>query len=882
MFRVKKLKLTGKLVLAISSVSFLGVIAIIAFMSFNMQKNMFKLTSDSSEQMAVLYGNETKALFENVTSSLIAYNSSVVSAIEQGKMDRSDLIDLTKTVLKSEYGVIGLWTIFEPNAFDGKDAQFVGTELGSETSGRFGFYITTTNGYLDVNTTVANRIEVEGEENHGYYSVPKQTGKIYYTHPYTDTVNGKEVLMTSIAVPLYYNGNFIGNVGADISIDSLFETFGKMKYFDTGYSYLLNEELEVIYSPNEEQLATPFSSIVSQQSLDKIKTTLTSNKTSFYEEVDKNTGKKIMGTAVSVNFKDFDKSWVFVVVAPVAEINKVATNSAFFSIIIGIAILVAIMLFTVFIIRRNIRPIKALVDISRKIVDGDMNVEVSSNSYDEIGELTRAFASVVNTIRTLVGDINEMVSKFEGKGDIYARVDETKFNGTYNELAKTINSAFSTTVDEIVDMAACLNEYAYGDFSASFKKCIGEKVILNDAFDKLQDNLRSVVADVSSLSSAISVGNLGVRIDEAKYSNDWAKLASGLNKVLIDIVNPINETVSALDGLGKGDLSVGVSGNYKGEFEKMKNSVNTTVDSLSGYIKEISYVLNEMSNKNFDLSISHQFFGSFNLIKESLNKIISSFNVMLGEVSVSAHQTSSGASLISNSSSTLAQGASAQMAAVESLIETTKVITDQSAKNASDTNTVNELSERTKNDALACSDQMKKMLKAMQELNEASSNISKIINVINDISFQTNLLALNAAVEAARAGQYGKGFAVVAEEVRSLASRSQVAVKETTELINTTISKVAVGIDTSNKTSESLNGIVKNITGMSSLLSSVAESTALQEKEVEKINDSIGQIARVVQDNTSLSEEVASASQELNAQSDVFRTVVSEFKLSKS
>ena len=252
---------------------------------------------------------------------------------------------------------------------------------------------------------------------------------------------------------------------------------------------------------------------------------------------------------------------------------------------------------------------------------------------------------------------------------------------------------------------------------------------------------------------------------------------------------------------------------------------------------------------------------------------------MLRQVHVAAHSIASASSQIAQGNGDLAERtentANSLARSAQSIEEITHVVR-QSADAAQQ---AHQLSASAVEVASRGGQVVGDVVATMDDLTTSSRKIGDIIGVIDGIAFQTNILALNAAVEAARAGEQGRGFAVVAGEVRSLAQRSAEAAKEIKALISTSVGKVESGAQLVQNAGHTMQEIVSSVQRMGDIIGEISAAASEQAERISQVNQDVTQLDQMTQQNASLVEESAAASQSMRDQAVRLEDSVSVFKL---
>ncbi|WP_404427400.1 methyl-accepting chemotaxis protein [Ureibacillus chungkukjangi] len=438
---------------------------------------------------------------------------------ETNSTDRDQVNSMLVSIIEKNDSFQGIWTIWEPNAFDNKDAEFANTNFYDST-GRYVPYVYRND---------AGQVTIDADEGYDdptlgtYYLLPKETGEEMVLEPYPYEVDGKVSTYLSVVVPIKVNNTVSGVVGVDSNLDAIQDYINDYKIFDTGYAVIVSAEGQIVAHPNAEVIGqgidTIFNDIGSIEEVLK----LVDNGEPYMDEK-----QGLLYEFSPITFGDSANAWYAMAVVPEKEVMKDANdlqNITIFSIIVGL-LLISISILVL--ANRFTKPIKAITEVGTDLAKGDFTREVPANFLnrkDEIGDIARNF-------ETMKTSLSSMLYKILENSEQGAAASE-ELASSASQTGETAQQ-ISMTINEIADGTVSQSEYA----------------------NTILDNMKATVGIVEEGQEASLQA-----VELAKKSNSSAKEGQKVTETTINHLRILNDQVKSsaesVKALGKRSEEIG-------------------------------------------------------------------------------------------------------------------------------------------------------------------------------------------------------------------------------------------------------------------------------------------------------------------------------------
>ncbi len=497
-------------------------------------------------------------------------------------------------------------------------------------------------------------------------------------------------------------------------------------------------------------------------------------------------------------------------------------------------------------------------------------------SITNVGENLRGIANadvpLLNSITRITMNQLEQSVWFERALISVEQDDWSSYDKAESELVTTAyvaNNEFdlsmqllTTTIEEAANEESSAK---YADISKRLNEVFTEYKDLNEGTQEMLIHMKN--GTISSADIDMSLVKQQVQAVSEKLLALTAEISGATQSLAVITKQQESDATSMMTVISVLTLFMAVALGFW-IIRSVRNQLGADPSVLLSVSESLSKGALDIKHDGIDIGV----YGSINKTLGKLKEIISGIKSGSHEVSIAAEQVSQG-------NANLSQRTQEQASSLEEVASSMEQMTGTTSQNASNAQLTNQLTQDAREHAENGVKVVRNAVQAMSEIDSSSNKIADIIKVIDEIAFQTNLLALNAAVEAARAGEQGRGFAVVASEVRNLAGRSATAAKEIKVLIEDSVAKVETGAELVNESGKSLEEIVTAVKKASVMATEIAEASKEQSEGIEQVNKAILQMDEMTQQNASLVEQAAAASEAMGAQAQELSALVSYFDL---
>ena len=543
---------------------------------------------DQCEAISQNIDYEMQRLYKMGSTEEPTYTSIVTGgAMTKMELEAEEIIlNSLWSSVKGNDNLVGVGVLFEEYGFCAHNKHY-------------GAYATVEN--ADAGTV--ERIGYEVYADKEYYTGAKG-GEAAFMDAYTD-MYGNTVF--SIGYPIMHNGQFKGIVLLDIKSDVFSMLNATNEEYPSLYVDLVRSNHNILYSTHADTVTKNLREVMSADGYAEMTSKINAGQR-FHVETKEADGKQVHyavplevgGETWWVKTSLLEKEYS----AAVSSITLITMITAVLSVIIIISMIGAVL-------RKMLMPLSELEKAANAMADGSLNVQINHESEDEIGSLANCMRTMMERVRTLIGDLRYTLTEMANANFAVELNNRDLYVGDYQpmltameDITKKLNGALldikvaaeqvNTGADQVASGAHALSQgateqastveelsAAMDEISNETKTTAQKSAEANDVADLMRTEVMKSNSKMEEMSEAMQ--------DITNKSNEIEKIIKTIDDIAFQTNIPaLNAAVEAARAGAAGKGFAVVADEVRNLAQKSAEAAKNTTTLIEGTIESVA------------------------------------------------------------------------------------------------------------------------------------------------------------------------------------------------------------------------------------------------------------------------------------------------------